>query len=155
MSTATLTRATLLLLSTLLPDAARATSGYAQSRLLFYQYQGNFCPESRDCTGATYKEAEFDSHAPVRHTKVYLRNAANGAILGQGTTDEQGNCTLGWYLSDLTNSVTAQLVWVGEHRDGRFAIRSSSGSQYMWWTPSFVLRAGTTRASPQDLGPWT
>lgn len=154
MRASSISKIALLLSTALLPAAAGAASGYAQGQALFYQNQGNFCPADHDCTGARYLESEFNTNSPIRHAKVYLRNTADGSIIGQGSTDEHGHFTIGWYVSGAAERVTAQLIWVGEHRDNRFAIRSPTGAQYVWWTRDFILRSGTTPSSPQDVRGW-
>ena len=45
-------RYALVLTVVLTPLAANAVSGTVYGRLLFYNFQGNYCPTSRDCTGA-------------------------------------------------------------------------------------------------------
>jgi hypothetical protein len=130
---------------------ASAADGVVKGRLRFYNNQGNYCPTDRDCTGARYLQADYNVYLPIRDVKVYAV-ASDGAVLGSGTTDANGNYTISWFAWTLATSVTGSVEWYGEHKDGRFSLRNASGGRYVFWTSNVTLRSGTTSRSPQDLG---
>jgi hypothetical protein len=121
------------------PPPPANSSGVANGQLLFFNHQGNFCPATRDCTGARYLQADHDVYLPVRDTKVYLRNGSS--IIGQGTTDAAGNFSISWFVGATggTNLSTAQFVWHFEQKDGRFIIETSAGGAYEVNASGFVL----------------
>ncbi|MBS2020881.1 MAG: hypothetical protein JST92_00600 [Deltaproteobacteria bacterium] len=110
----------------------------------YYNNQGNFCPTTRDCSGTYYPQSEFHAYVPVRDTRVYIRRDSDSAIIGQGSTNAGGQFTISWSIPGGTGDVQANLIWVGEHKDGRFAIRASDGSQYIFWTMPFTLHSHGT-----------
>jgi hypothetical protein len=134
----------------LLATSALATSGTVTGRFLFFQNQGNFCPTSRNCTGAKYPQSWYQQNGPIIHTKVFLRRSSDNVILGQGTTDLNGSFTISWSDPSTNGHVEAQLIWVGENKDGYFAIRSASGAQWVFTTPHVLLRNDASQ--PANLG---
>jgi hypothetical protein len=124
------------------PDPPPVASGTASGQLAFFNHQGNFCPTGRDCFGAKYTQAEFNAVLPVRETRVYIRRASDARIIGQGATDAAGNFSIGWTIPNSSDDVSADLIWVGEQKDGRFAVRSDTGAQYVFWTFPFTLHNG-------------
>lgn len=142
--------AVLLALSTVAHAAGGVITGY----LRFEQRQGNYCPsisEGRDCSSAYYTEPEYLSYQRIRHVKVYVRNNANGSIIGQGSTDLNGTFTIQWYSSIAVNNAT--VFWQPEHKDGRYHIVDLNNQKYSFnaWT-SLSLVNGTTAQRPQNLG---
>jgi hypothetical protein len=131
--------------------ALPAASGVVQGSLYFYNNQGNYCPEGRDCVGANYLEADFNVNRPVRDVKVYLLGE-DGQVLGQGTTDGTGAFTLAW-VGDA-DGTQATLLWRGEHKDGRFSLRTNDGESWALRTEAFELQAETTADDPQETGDW-
>lgn len=135
--------AAVLVLSAGLPEQAAASYGWVSGRLMFYNNQGNYCAnDGRSCSGTRYPQSQFNVNMPIRDVKVYVRNSGN-QIIGQGITDSSGNFTLFWYNPGWGN-ITGNITWHGEHKDGRFAIRTSSGGTWVWWTSSRTLVNGTT-----------
>ena len=55
---------------------AHAGSGVVRGRLLFYENNNDYCPSTRDCTGANYLEAQYNSYLPVSDAKVYVEKEA-------------------------------------------------------------------------------
>lgn len=117
-----------------------------------YQNQGNFCPSSRVCTGAKYLQSQYQTYMPVADTRIYVLRASDGAILGQGSTDASGNFSVGWYDPSASSSTVAvNVVWRGEHRDGRFNLRTASGGVWQFNSPVFSVAAYQTT----NIGWWT
>ena len=65
---------------------AQIYTGVVSGRLRFYQNQGNYCPSTRDCSGAQYLESEYHTYQPVRDVKVYVETSG-GTLIGSGSTD--------------------------------------------------------------------
>lgn len=130
---------------------AAAATGVITGYLRFEQLQGNFCPVGRSCTGARYLEAEYSTYQRIKDVKVYIKNNANGAIVGQGSTDSNGVYLIQWTSSSSVSSAT--IYWVSENADGRFYITDLNGTkrQFNAYTAQ-ALTSGTTVGSPQDLG---
>ena len=133
------------------PPPPPPSSGTVSGGVAFFQNQGNFCPATRTCTGATYVESQYHTNMPIGETKVFIQRASDNATIGQGVTDSNGRFTISWTNPATTGNITANLIWVGEHKDGRFAVRSSSGAQFIFWTPNFTLNTGGNTES----GTWT
>jgi hypothetical protein len=127
------------------------SSGTVSGGVAFFQNQGNFCPASRTCTGATYVESQYHTNMPIGETKVFIQRASDNLTIGQGVTDSSGRFTISWTNLVTTGNITANFIWVGEHKDGRFAVRTSSGGQWVFWTPNFTLNAGGNT----EIGTWT
>ncbi len=135
----------------LLALPASAASGVISGRLLFFQNQGNYCPSTRDCSGAQYVEADYHTNQPVGDAKVFVRDQ-NDVVIGQGVTDANGDFTMSWYRSALPTS--AEVFWTMAHKDDRFHFRSPTGGTYAYWTGALTLTHGTTAAAPQNVGTW-
>lgn len=140
-----------LTLSALSAGLAHASRGTVTGKLAFFQNQGNFCPASRSCTGATYLERQYHTNMPIGDTKVYLWRARDNKIIGQGVTDRSGAFTIFWTDPIAIKGGTASLLWFGEHKDGRFAVRTSTGDRVVFVSPSFTLRPRVTT----EIGTWT
>jgi hypothetical protein len=145
-----------------LAPAAHAASGVVRGRILHYENQGGFCPcapqpdgtcldaPGRSCVGARYRQSQFNTYRPVIRTRVRVVKA-DGTVIGTGSTNTtNGTFVVSW--SDPASSVTAQIQWYAEDRDGRFAVRTWGGGQLVFWGPMVALTNGTTSASPQNLG---
>ncbi|MEQ8274844.1 MAG: hypothetical protein RKU31_14340 [Deltaproteobacteria bacterium] len=126
-----------------------ATTGTVSGKLQFYQNQGNYCPTSRDCTNARYKQADFGTFQPIANALVYLFDVSNVAI-GAGTTDADGDFTISWY--SVSNANQASVRFFYEQDGQRFAIRSSDGSVRQAYTPDFSITNGTAPNNPQAVG---
>lgn len=136
------------LLMIVLPGTASASWGYASGRLMLYNNQGNYCKaDGRDCSGARYPESQYRVNMPVRDVKVYVRRSSDDVIIGQGTADASGNYTVYWY-SPGSGNVSGKVTWHGEHKDGRFALKTSSGGTWVFWTGAQTL----VNASTTDFG---
>jgi len=136
----------------IVPSGPPPSNGTVSGHVAFFQNQGNFCPSSptRSCTGATYVQSQYHTDMPIAETKVYIRRG-DGVVIGAGVTDSSGNFTISWNNPSTTGDITANFIWVGEHKDGRFAVRTSSGGQWTFWTPNFTLNAGVNT----NIGTWT
>jgi hypothetical protein len=125
---------------------ANATTGTISGRLLYFENQGNFCPDTtlgRPCTGARYVEStHFNQNLGVQQTKVFVRRPADNAILGQGTTNTTGNFTVTWTNPGTGVPPQLQIIWVGEEMNGRFFVRNPDGSQRVFWTWEFPVTVG-------------
>ncbi len=129
----------------LAPGLASASYGWVSGRLLFYNNQGNYCnDDGRDCSGARYPKSQYRVNMPVRDVKVYVRRASDDAVIGQGVADSSGYYTIYWY-SPGSGNISGKVTWHGEHKDGRFAIKTSSGGTWVFWTyPKTLVNATTT-----------
>src|SRR5262245_1658490 len=117
------------LAATALCGAAHAASGTLAGRMLFLQQQGNFCPTTRDCTGARYLQGEFNKNQPVKDIVIQVKNSS-GAVIGTGATDSSGNFAIPWSTtSSLTNAVFR--TWMKEKSSTpRFLIENLSGANW-------------------------
>lgn len=131
------------------PELADAFEGVVRGRIQFYNNQGNYCPSFRDCTDARYHQSEYNRVQPIRSAKVYVVDSGGNRI-GQGSTTGSGRFTIRW--SSSSAAPRAHIEWYGEHRDGRYAIRTSRGGRYVMWTANRTLIRNTTSSRPQELG---
>lgn len=135
---------TLTILATGLPNVAAAASGYVTGRLMFYNNQGNYCKnDGRDCSGARYPQSQYRVNMPVRDAKVYVRRTADNAIIGQGVANSSGYFTIYWY-SPGSGNISGKVTWHGEHKDGRFALKTASGGTWIFWTNARTLVNSST-----------
>ncbi len=127
-----------------IPCTASASWGYVSGRLMFYNNQGNYCKaDGRDCSGARYPESQYRVNMPVRDVKVYVRRSSDNGIIGQGVADSSGNYTVYWYTPGSGN-VSGKVTWHGEHRDGRFSLKTSGGGTWIFWTSARTMVNATT-----------
>jgi hypothetical protein len=132
-------------------SASAGAGGTVSGSFYFFQNQGNFCPSTRDCTGARYLQSQYQTSMPVADIKVYVQRASDGTLIGQGTTDASGNFSMSWYDANATTSTQAQVFWRGEHKDNRFVIRTASGGTYLFpLGVNFTLQANQTTS----IGSW-
>ncbi|PTL83442.1 hypothetical protein [Vitiosangium sp. GDMCC 1.1324] len=143
----------LVFLGTLLgASPTRAASGYVRGRMQFWQYQGNYCPSYRNCQGAAYTQDQFQTYQPVRNARVYIWSDSANGVIGQGSTDVNGDYTVSWYSPGTTSPTGVYVYWVPDQKDGRFYLRYSNGT-YRWYpTNYFTLTNATTSTSPQNIG---
>ena len=108
------------LVSTAAP--ASAASGVVSGVLLFFQNQGNYCPNTRNCTGAKYLQSEYKTNQPLRDARIYVTRQSDGEILGEGVTDAAGFFVVAWFDPSVPpfTPVAASLDYMGEHADGRY-----------------------------------
>ena len=123
---------------------AWASSGTVGGRLMHFQNQGNFCPTTRDCSGAKYVQSQYRTYMPVGDVKVYIHRSTDGAIIGQGSTDSSGYFSISWYDPSQSGNVSANFDWRGEHKDNRFFIRDQPSNQlWSFWTwPTTLINGG-------------
>lgn len=141
---------TILVLLVLIPCTAFAASGYVSGTLKFWNKQGNYCPNTRNCTGATYPQSQYDNAQPVKEVQVQVLDNT-WAVLGEGTSDTSGNFKIYWYRSTLPPS--GMILWKARQKDSRWQIVSAStGGIYVNWTGTFTLINGTTYSNPQNVG---
>ncbi len=145
----TIVTMTALLTSLSAGAAFGATSGTVTGKLQFFQNQGNYCPASRDCTGARYVQAEYGTFQPIAHALVYLYDT-NGAPIGASMVADDGTFMISWYSANNANQ--GAIRWFYEHDALRFVIRSSDGSQRQAYSSAFSITNGTTFNSPQAIG---
>jgi hypothetical protein len=137
----------------LAPLAAHAAaSGTITGKMQFYQNQGNYCPTSRSCTGAKYLESAYHTNQPLAHGKLRIQRKSDGAVLGQGTTAADGSFTISWADPAATSNVDAQIVFRGEHKDGRFQIKTTENGYWVWWSNVTLVKGGTTAAGSRTWG---
>ena len=131
------------------PAIASAAGGVIAGRMLFYQNNQDYCPSTQNCDAANYVEAQYQTYQPLAELKVYVEDEA-GTILGQSSTSVGGDFRIAWYRGTAPSSV--RLFWRGEHKDGRFHLRTASGARFRSVTSYFAPVVGTTSASPQRRG---
>ena len=110
------------------------SSGTVEGTLTFYQNQGNYCPATRDCTGAKYTQAQFATFQPLRNTKVYILRQPGSAVIGQGTTNGAGVFKIKWVTGQSSSDnkdVAARLIVRFEQDDGRFAVHRVTGALWL------------------------
>ncbi|TDP77406.1 hypothetical protein [Bradymonas sediminis] len=117
---------------------------------MFYNAQGNYCPNSRDCIGAKYVQADFNKYLPVSDARVYIYESAMNTLIGQGITDSGGHFTIRW--DTFFYNIPMYIRWRPIQKDGRFAIRTPSGGQWNFNTGLIQPDTNTTLSSPQILG---
>ena len=123
---------------------AQIYTGFVTGKLQFYQNQGNYCPSSRDCSGAQYLESEYHTYQPVQDVKVYVETSG-GALIGSGATDENGDFTIAW-IQLFSYTSAARVYFTGAHKDNRFRFLTSSGGNHKYQTSNFTLSIGGTTA---------
>jgi len=138
-----------ILTSFLMPGPAAASQGIISGRITHYENEGNYCPSYRNCTGAKYLQADYQSYRGVRHVIVYMLDSSSGAVVGQAQTDDAGYFSLGWVDLFTTGNIAASLNWYPEDANGRFAVHDSSGNRWVMWTNPFTALSG---ASNQSVG---
>ncbi len=131
------------------PAPAHAASGWVEGFIKHYQNQGNFCPTSRNCTGARYLQAEYQTVVPARQAYVYLRDQ-NDTVIGTGTTSSTGYFKFQW--TSPTTPTSGSIIWMLKHSGSRFQIFAPSGATWILWSSVGTIVNGTTSSSPQDLG---
>ena len=139
----TLSATLTLVIAMLAMPSAFAADGTVTGRLQHWNRQGNFCPTSRNCTGAKYPQSQFNVARPIRHVKVYVRNES-ATILGQGSTDSLGNFSISWFSPSHPGRI--HITWHAEHKDNRFFVRSASGGSWYFWTGRRTAVDGGTTA---------
>lgn len=130
---------------------ASAASGVVRGRIEFWQEQGNYCPSFRDCTDANYFQSEYKTFQPIAEVQIQVVDASSLAtVLGQGTTDTNGNYKISW--TSPSTPPSARILWKARHKDLTFEILGSSSGGILYRTSSsFTLTPGTTSVAPQDL----
>lgn len=143
------------------PGDAFAAGGTVSGTLQHFNRMGNFCPTSRDCTGAKYPQSQFNTYRPIRHVKVYVRDPA-GTVLGQGTTNGSGGFSVSWFSPTLP--ATIHVTWHAEQKDNRFTLYNADGATWYFWTYGVPPVDGGTTAlgtlawgasgAPHDITNW-
>lgn len=116
-------------------QAWAASYGLVVGNLGFYENEGNFCPTSRDCTGAKYLQEQYNTTQAIANVKVYVERVSDGEKIGQSTTDDSGLFGIFWYDPSTSGDTNAQIAWYGEQKDLRFRITASDGGSWRWWWP--------------------
>lgn len=125
---------------------AQIYTGQVTGTLRFYQNQGNYCPSTRDCSGAQYLESQYHTYQPVQDVKVYVETNS-GQLIGSGSTDASGDFTITWVQLWSYNS-QARVYFTGAHKDNRFRFVLPSGANHKYTTSYFTLTSGGLR----DIG---
>ncbi len=123
------------------PSIASAKSGTIKGRFVFNQHNGNY---DSSTVGAKYPKSQYKTYRGVRYARLSVKRASDHKVLGNGSTDANGNFTVAWADSGSGNA-TVYLQWYPEHKDGRFEIRTTSGGR--WFFPaggSFTATNGGT-----------
>lgn len=135
----------------LVPTVAEAASGTVTGTLTLWNRLGGYCPNARDCTGTKYPQSEFDAPAGIARVRVYLRNSATDAIIGQAITGYDGSFTIAWTAP--STPADAHITWHGEQGENRFAIRTGDGGTWVFWTYPFdVINGGTANVGTLQWG---
>lgn len=143
------------------PASAHAAAGTATGTIQHFNRMGNFCPTTRDCTGAKYPQSQFNVYRPIRHVKVYVRDQAS-TIIGQGITDGAGAFSVSWYSPALPTAI--HFTWHAEQKDNRFTLYDAAGATWVFWThgvtpvdggtTAFGTKSWGTSGSPHDITNW-
>lgn len=131
-------------------QAAHASSGVVTGTVVFFQNQGNYCPATRDCTGANYPQSQYQTYLPLADTKIFVRRTSDNAVIGQGSTNTAGVFTIAWTDPAALGHTSGHLLWTAEHKDGRFAVRNSVGGVIPYTTANRALLANNVTA----VGTW-
>lgn len=127
--------------------SALAASGTVTGQFFYFENEGNFCPTNRNCTGAKYVQSQFNTSMPVADTKVFVKRASDGVVIGQGSTNASGTFTVSWSTGffDFSQTVSATFTWIAEHKDMRFYVRHADGSQrnFFTWAVNITNGANT------------
>lgn len=140
---------------------AFAFSGTATGTIQHFNRMGNYCPTTRDCTGAKYPQSQFNTYRPIRHVKVYVRDQ-NATILGQGTTSTLGAFSVSWFSPTMPTSI--HFTWHVEQKDNRFTLYDANGATWYFWTygvpainggvTSFGTASWGASGAPHDITNW-
>ena len=129
-------------------STAEAASGFVTGNIKLWNRNGNWCdPALQNCTGARYLRAQYDVAVPLIGAIVELWQGSTP--IGFGSSDLDGNFTLAWSSSTLTNT---RLRFFAQHAGGRFVIGDTTGNRMTSNSLAFTLVSGTTAGSPQNLG---
>jgi hypothetical protein len=131
---------------------ADASTGTVSGTLWFYNKNGSFCPTNASCTGATYKQSSYNTYIALPEVTVQIIRAANGAVIGTGSTNSAGNYQITWNSAADPGNLSAKLRVVWKHKTGRFEFHTLGNTPHLP-VPGFditlPLTAGTTVGAPQ------
>lgn len=131
---------------------ARAVTGYVTGSWQFWNQNGNYCPSNNDCVGAWYTQSMYDTPLPISNGSVWIIDTSD-AIIGTGSTDDNGNYTVAWSRSTFPSQIG--VVILPYHKDGRFFLADASGLLINDWFGFFNTAASTSPSAPQDVGSHT
>ena len=87
-----------------LANPAKAVTGYVQGSWYFWNKNGNYCPSSNTCAGARYTQSMYDGLLPVSNATIWVVDSS-WAIIGVGSTDNDGNYTVAWSRSTFPDQI--------------------------------------------------
>lgn len=139
----------------LVPEFASAqylSYGTTAGKVRFRQRNGGFCPSTADCTGALYRQTDFNTLMGIPEARVELLRS-DGAVIGSGVSDGAGNYSISWvsYGPQPPGTVLGKLRVRYEHKDGRFRFRTTSDQQATSTGGLVLLTHGTSVSNPQSL----
>jgi len=127
--------------------AMAASSGTVTGTIQFYQNNGNYCDvDTVSCTGTKYPESQYHTNQPIKNVKVYARRNSDNAIIGSGNTNSSGAFSFTWNDPSASGDVVGQVIWRGEHRDGRFRLNTTSNGFWVFSSANATFTNGGTTA---------
>lgn len=129
--------------------SADAATGYVSGTWYFYNHNGNYCPSTNACTGAMYRQSEYNTYKRIPNASVWVTDS-NGYLLGAGNTDYNGIFNVSWNSGSTPSEIQVH-VWAAQ-KDGRFYFADSSGGRIHTYTSAFTPSTTSTSTSPQDIG---
>jgi hypothetical protein len=133
-------------------STAEAASGAVMGRLRYLQRQGNFCPTTRDCTGARYLQAEFNTEQGIGFVDWQLINSSN-KILAQGQTGPDGDFLGTWSSSgSLSGARIRFFLQRWDPQVFRFRVHNLTSNQPITLLTSTFTLENLSPGLVQDLG---
>jgi hypothetical protein len=130
---------------------ANAVTGYVKGTWAFWNHNGNYCPSNNTCTGAYYTQAGFDTLLPVSNASIWVVDSSD-AIIGTGSTDDDGNYTVAWSRSTFPSQIGVKVF--PTQKDGRFYFANTAGQLINNWFGLVTTASSSSETSPQDVGYW-
>lgn len=109
------------------PALAQEHDGVIDGRAQFVGHQGNYCSASQgmNCTGALFPDWMAVGNQPLREITIGLYNQANGALIGLGSTDRNGDFSVYWQYHMPVDLITLRAFM--QNKDGRWAVVDVNG----------------------------
>lgn len=131
---------------------AQAVTGYVTGSWSFWNKNGNYCPSANDCVGAWYTQSMYDTPLPMSNASIWVIDTSD-AIIGTGTTDDNGNYTVAWSRSTFPSQIGVLIF--PYHKDGRFFLANTAGQWINDWFGWVNTASSTSPSAPQNVGSWT
>jgi len=130
---------------------AQAVTGYVTGTWSLWNKNGNYCPSTNGCAGAYFVQSGFDQLWPISNGSIWVVDSS-GAIIGTGSTDDNGNYTVAWSRSTFPSQIGVKVF--PYQKEGRFWFANTAGQLINNWFGLVNTAANTTLTSPQNVGSW-